>query len=67
MCWADTPTHAEWYVENLEAFCRTFLIARQLGVPYLRIPQEKAEELKSIRKNQGLPVCNGDVSSVPVL
>ena len=67
MCWADTPTHAEWYVENLEAFCQTFLIARQFGVPYSRIPEEKADELKSIRKKQGLPDCNDDDSSVPVL
>ena len=59
MCWADTPTHAEWYVENLEAFCKTFLITRQIGVPYSRIPQEKAEALKSIRRNQGLPDCDG--------
>ena len=67
MCWADTPTHAEWYVENLEAFCQTFLIARQFGVPYSRIPSEKAEALKSIRKTQGLPDCDGDDSSAPVL
>ncbi|MDR0310273.1 MAG: class II aldolase/adducin family protein [Acidobacteriota bacterium] len=67
LCWADTPTHAEWYVENLEAFCQTFLIARQFGVPYSRIPKEKAEALKSIRKKQGLPDCNGDASFPPVL
>ena len=67
MCWADTPTHAEWYVENLEAFCQTFLIARQLGVPYSRIPEEKAEALKAIRKKQGLPDCDDCDSSAPVL
>jgi len=67
MCWADTPTHAEWYVENLEAFCQTFLIARQFGVPYSRIPEEKAEALKSIRKMQGLPNGNNDGISAPVL
>ena len=67
MCWADTPVHAEWYVENLEAFCQTFLIARQLGVPYSRIPQEKAEALKSTRKKLGLPECSQDDSSAPVL
>ena len=67
LCWADTPTHAEWYVENLEAFCQTFLIARQFGVPYSRIPKEKAEALKSIREKQGLPDCDSDASSVPVL
>jgi len=67
LCWADTPTHAEWFVENLEAFCKAFLLARQLGVPYSGIPSEKAEELKSIRKKQGLPDCNGDAPSAPVL
>ena len=67
MCWADTPTHAEWYVENLEAFCQTFLIARQFGVPYSRIPEEKAEALKSIRKMQGLPNGNNDDLSAPIL
>jgi len=67
MCWADTPTHAEWYVENLEVFCQTFMIARQFGVPFSRIPREKAEALKSTRKKLGLPECGGDDSSVPVL
>ena len=67
MCWADTPTHAEWYVENLEAFCQTFLIARQFGVPYSRIPEEKADALKSIRKMQGLPNGNNDDLSAPIL
>jgi len=67
MCWADTPTHAEWYVENLEAFCQTFLITRQIGAPYSRIPNEKAEALKSFRKQLGLPDCDDDASPTPVL
>jgi len=67
MCWADTPTHAEWYVENLETFCQTFMIARQFGAPYSRISPEKAEALKAARKKYGLPDCNGDDSLAPVL
>ena len=67
MCWADTPTHAEWYVENLETFCKTFLIARQFGVPYSRIPEEKLDMLKSFRKMLGLPDWNDDDSSAPIL
>jgi len=67
LCWADTPTHAEWYVENLEVFGKTFLISRQIGVPYSRIPQEKAAALKAMRKKQGLPDCSDDVSSPPIL
>ena len=64
MCWADAPTRAEWYVENLEAFCKTFSVVRRLGAPYSRIPPQKTEELKAIRKSQGLPDCDG--SSAPV-
>ena len=67
MCWADTPTHAEWYVENLETFCQTFMIARQFGVPCSRISPEKSEALKAARKKYGLPDCSGDDLSVPAL
>lgn len=63
MCWADTPTHAEWYVENLESYCHTFMLARQLGVPYSSIPPSKGEALKSIRRRLGLPDNNGDNGS----
>jgi ribulose-5-phosphate 4-epimerase/fuculose-1-phosphate aldolase len=27
VCWADTVTHAEWYVEVVENYCKTLLIA----------------------------------------
>lgn len=30
VCWADTPAHAEWRVENLETYCQTILITKQL-------------------------------------
>jgi len=59
LCWADTPTHAEWYAENLEIYCQTLLIARQLGVPYSPIPPSKEEDLLAIRKRLGLPNNRG--------
>ncbi len=55
VCWADTPTHAEWYAENLETYCWTLLISRQLGVPYVKIPPEKREDLLKIKKRLGQP------------
>jgi L-fuculose-phosphate aldolase len=55
VCWADTPTHAEWYAENLETYCSTLLISKQLGVPYARIPFMKEKDLLAIKKRLGLP------------
>jgi L-fuculose-phosphate aldolase len=55
VCWADTPTYAEWLVEILETYCWTLHIASQLGAPLTRIPQEKAPGLMAIRRKMGLP------------
>jgi L-fuculose-phosphate aldolase len=33
VCWADTVTHAEWLVETFETYCKTYLIAQQIGKP----------------------------------
>jgi L-fuculose-phosphate aldolase len=55
VCWADTVTHAEWYAEVLETYCWTLTIASQLGVPYTRIPAEKASDLLKIKERLGLP------------
>ena len=61
VCWADTPTHAEWYAENLETYCWTLLITRQLGVSYARIPREKERDLLAIKKRLGLPDARFDM------
>jgi L-fuculose-phosphate aldolase len=61
VCWADTPTHAEWYAENLETYCWTLLISRQLGVPYVKIPAEKEQDLLNIKKRLGLPDARFDM------
>jgi L-fuculose-phosphate aldolase len=55
VCWADTPTHAEWYAENLETYCCTLLISNQLGFQFSRIPSSKEQDLLAIKKRLGLP------------
>jgi len=32
VCWADTVTHAEWQCEIIDTYCKTYLIAKQIGV-----------------------------------
>ena len=55
VCWADTPTYAEWLAEILESYCWTLRIASQLGAPLTKIPEEKAQALLEIRRKMGLP------------
>jgi L-fuculose-phosphate aldolase len=61
VCWADTPTHAEWYAENLETYCWTLLISNQLGVPYAKIPSAKEQDLLAIKTRLGLPDARFDM------
>lgn len=56
VCWADTVTHAEWMVEVFDAYCRTLILASQLGAKAIGIPEAKLAELKEIRKKLGLPL-----------
>jgi L-fuculose-phosphate aldolase len=55
VCWADTVSHAEWLVETFETYCKTFLIARQIGRPLKFLPPEKIGELLEIKRRNGLP------------
>ena len=55
VCWSDTVTHAEWLVEILEAYCKTWLIAQQLGRQLAPIPGGKLEEILAIKRRLGLP------------
>jgi L-fuculose-phosphate aldolase len=55
VCWADTVTHAEWYVEVVETYCKTLAIASQLGVPIKEIPANKIGDLLAVKKRLGLP------------
>jgi len=55
VCWADTVTHAEWYVEVIDTYCKTVMIASQLKQPLNEIPPDKITELLAIKKTLGLP------------
>jgi L-fuculose-phosphate aldolase len=55
VCWGDTITHAEWYVEVVDTYCKTVMIARQLGSPINEIPADKIADLLAIKKKLGLP------------
>jgi L-fuculose-phosphate aldolase len=55
VCWADTVTHAEWLVETFETYCKTYLIAQQIGKPLNFIPDGKIEEILAVKRRLGLP------------
>ena len=55
VCWADTVTHAEWQVEVFDTYCRTLILARQLGQPINRIPSDKIRDLLKVKQKLGLP------------
>jgi L-fuculose-phosphate aldolase len=55
VCWADTVTHAEWFVEVVDTYCWTLMLASQLGTPVSHITAEKAADLLAIKKKLGLP------------
>ena len=54
-CWADTVTHAEWHVEIVDTYCRTLILAAQLGAPLVGIPADKVRDLLNLKKTLGLP------------
>ncbi len=54
VCWADTVTHAEWYVEIVDTYCKTILIASQLQPILREIPPGKIADLLAIKKGLGL-------------
>ena len=53
--WADTVTHAEWYVEVVDTYCQTLILASHLGAPLTRIPSSKAADLLELKKKLGMP------------
>ena len=55
VCWADTVTHAEWYTEVIDTYCKTVMIASQLKTPLNEIPPDKIADLLAIKKTLGLP------------
>ncbi|MGA7859616.1 MAG: class II aldolase/adducin family protein [Terracidiphilus sp.] len=55
VCWSDTVTHAEWLVEILETYCKTYVIAQQIGRPMTFIPDDKIDEILALKRRMGLP------------
>lgn len=62
VCWADTVTHAEWYVEVVETYCKTVMIASQLRAHLNEIPPDKIADLLAIKKKLGLPDARLDTA-----
>lgn len=54
VCWADTVTHAEWYVEIVDTYCKTVLIASQLRPELPEIPPDKIAALLAIKQKLGM-------------
>ena len=54
VCWADTVTHAEWYVEIIDTYCKTILIASQLRPELKEIPSAKIADLLAIKQKLGM-------------
>lgn len=63
VCWGDTVTHAEWYVEVVDTYCWTLMLAAQLGSPVSHIGSDKAADLLAIKKKLGLPDPRHDDAS----
>jgi L-fuculose-phosphate aldolase len=55
VCWSDTVTHAEWLCEIMDTYCRTYLIARQIGEPLGVIPEDKIDDILRRKQWMGLP------------
>ena len=54
VCWADTVTHAEWYVEIIDTYCKTILIASQLRPELKEIAPAKIADLLAIKQKIGM-------------
>lgn len=53
--WADTVTRAEWMTEILDTYCKTYLLAQQIGRPLTFIPEHKLQEILAQKQRMGLP------------
>src|SRR3984957_443078 len=55
VCWSDTVTHAEWLCEIMDTYCKTYLIAKQIGKPLGVIPDDKIDDMLERKRKMGLP------------
>jgi L-fuculose-phosphate aldolase len=63
VCWADTITHAEWYVEIVDTYCKTIHIASQLRPNLPEIPPEKIADLLALKGRLGMVLPDARSSS----
>jgi L-fuculose-phosphate aldolase len=67
VCWADTATHAEWLTEIMDTYCKTYLIAKQIGEPLCFIPDDKIEEILVMKRRWGFTdVRMGRIAHMPM-
>ena len=55
VCWSDTVTHAEYLAEILDTYCKTYLIAKQIGEPLNFIPENKIQDILALKRRMGHP------------
>jgi len=55
VCWSDTVTHAEWLAEIIDNYCKTYVIALQIGKPLTFIPDDKIQEILALKQRLGFP------------
>ena len=55
VCWSDTVTHAEWLCEIMDTYCKTYLIAKQIGEPLGVIPDAGIDDILHRKQWMGLP------------
>jgi L-fuculose-phosphate aldolase len=55
VCWSDSATHAEWLCEIIDTYCKTYLIALQIGQPLAVIPDDKIDDILRRKRLMGLP------------
>jgi len=53
--WADTVTHAEWFVEVMDTTCRILILVNQLGASPAPIPPSGVRGLLDLKHRMGLP------------
>ena len=64
VCWADTVTHAEWYVEIVDTYCKTILIASQLRPELKEITPAKIADLLALKQRLGMSLPDSRYSKV---
>ncbi|HXP08482.1 MAG TPA: class II aldolase/adducin family protein [Acidobacteriaceae bacterium] len=67
VCWGDTVTHAEWYVEVMETYCKTVMVASQLRPRLPEIPPEKIVDLLALKRRIGMSLPDARFPATPAV